>query len=120
MCKTSIIEQKLHCQTYQDAGDIHILVHMKVSGLELIEDTNQGNSKGSAQVPGPSAVEAGPAIPRPREMSGQQWWHTCDFRIPGTAAPVAIVSKAVEKVEPCNPGPLAMAQTLVATVEVHI
>ena len=42
--KTSTTQQTLYCPTYQDAGEIHTLVHTMVSGLEHTEEVNQGKS----------------------------------------------------------------------------
>ena len=75
------------------------MVHMKVGGLEYIEEVNRGNNEGRAQDPGPLAMAAKPAIPSLREPTGQQWKHVCNSGLPSVMAPVATRNKAAEEVE---------------------
>ena len=94
-------------------------VRTKVDGLEHIEEVKQGNSEGSAQDPGPLVVAAEPATPSPREPSGQQQRLTGDCVQPAMAAPVTMGSRTAVEVEPHDPGPLAVAQSLVAAAELY-
>ena len=122
MKKASIIQQRLHCPTHQNDGEIHTLIHTKVDGLEHREEAKRGKT-----------AEAGPMIldlwlqwlsqtpiPRSRALSGQQEDHACDSWQPAARAPVAMANRAGTKVEAHDPRPLAVSQSLAAVVEVHI
>lgn len=65
--------------------------------------------------PGISTAGTEPAILCPREPSGQQWRHACDFS-ELAAGPVAIKSRAAAEAEHHDPRTPGEAQTLVTAV----
>lgn len=56
MTKTSITPQRLHYLPHQYTGEIHTLVHTKISGLEHKEEANWGNSRGGVHNSGAQAT----------------------------------------------------------------
>ena len=58
--KTSLTQQMFLCPTHRDAGEFHTSVHLKVGGLEHIEETEPGKSRGGACDPGPLAMGTEP------------------------------------------------------------
>ena len=84
--KISITHQRIRYPRHQDAREIHILVHTKVSGLEHIEKVNEGTSGGCSQDLVHPATKAEPAAPAPENpvgsrggmcviLTSQLWWH---------------------------------------------
>ena len=77
------------------------------------------NSRGSAQDPGPPAMEAEPTVFSPREPGRQQQRCVCNSGQPTTAAHVARGNRAAAEVVPRDPRPPATAQSQVAAAKVH-
>ena len=67
-----------------DPGEFHIPVHLKVGKLELMEEVEPGDSRGSACNRGPVIAAARPAIP---ENLGAARETTHNSGLPATAAP---------------------------------
>ena len=68
--RTSITQQRLHCTTHQDTGEIHTLVHKMVGELKHIEEAKWRNRRDRAQDPGSPAAVADPAASSYRGLSG--------------------------------------------------
>ena len=93
--------------------DPHV-VHMKVGGLEHIEETKWGNSRGCAK-------DTDPATPSPREPSGQKQRHTCNSSQQASCGSTCSHGKGSSR-RGGTPWswPLAVAHSLVAAAEVCI
>lgn len=107
---TSRTQQRLHCPADQDTGEIYILVHTKVGGLENMEEIKWRNSRGRSQDPRSWAATAEPAALSPKKLSGWQQrhvynsgWHLWLWK-----------AEAAVETEPCDPEPSAVAWSLVA------
>ena len=68
--KTSVTQQRLHCPTHQDTGEIHTSAYRKVGGLEDIEEAKQGKSISRTQDHVLQAVVAKSAAPAPGNSEG--------------------------------------------------
>ena len=88
--------------------------------MEHVEEANLGRHRGRAHDPGPLAMAAEPTTPSPREPSGQQWNHVHVSSLSDAVVPADPGSRAEVTVEPCDPEPPTMAQTLVTAEEVYM
>lgn len=68
--KTSKTQQWSLCPIYQVAGEFHTSVHLKVGGLERMEEAEPREQQKHAWSPGPSAMAAEPTTPENLAVAG--------------------------------------------------